>query len=59
MLIKDLLLLPGIRLATLVPTGTDSQGNITQMMNLSYTNPYDYLSRPFARLIAEAERRRG
>ena len=25
------------------------------MMNLSYTNPYDYLSRPFARLIAAAE----
>ena len=25
------------------------------MINLSYTNPYDYLSRPFSRLIAEAE----
>ena len=46
---------PWDKTATLVPTGTDSQGNITQMMNLSYTNPYDYLSRPFARLIAEAE----
>ena len=46
---------PWDKTATFVPTGTDSQGNITQMMNLSYTNPYDYLSRPFARLIAEAE----
>ena len=46
---------PWDKTATLVPTGTDSQGNITQMMNLSYTNPYDYLSRPFSRLIAEAE----
>ena len=46
---------PWDKTATLVPTGTDKNGNITQMMNLSYTNPYDYLSRPFARLIAEAE----
>ena len=46
---------PWDKTATLVPTGTDNNGNITQMMNLSYTNPYDYLSRPFARLIAEAE----
>ena len=46
---------PWDKTATLVPTGTDKNGNITQMMNLSYTNPYDYLSRPFSRLIAEAE----
>lgn len=46
---------PWDKTATLVPTGTDKNGNITQMMNLSYTNPYDYLSRPFSRLISEAE----
>ena len=45
---------PWDKTATLVPT-TDDDGKITQMINLSYTNPYDYLSRPFARLIAEAE----
>ena len=41
--------------ATLVPVATDDDGKIKEMINLSYTNPYDYLSRPFSRLIAEAE----
>jgi|TARA_S200002703_G_scaffold8532_2_gene8628 hypothetical protein len=46
---------PWDKTATLVPLATDENGRITQMVNFSYTNPYDYLSRPFARLIAEAE----
>ena len=46
---------PWDKTATLVPVATDDNGKIKEMINLSYTNPYDYLSRPFARLIAEAE----
>jgi hypothetical protein len=46
---------PWDKTATLVPLATDDQGKITQMINFSYTNPYDYLSRPISRLIAEVE----
>ena len=31
----------------MIPTGTDAQGNITGLYNFSYTNPYDYLQKPF------------
>jgi len=46
---------PWDKTATLVPLATDENGKITQMINFSYTNPYDYLARPFNRLIAEFE----
>jgi hypothetical protein len=38
---------PWEKTATLVPTGTDANGNITSFYNFSYTNPYDYIRRPF------------
>jgi len=34
--------------ATLVPVKTDEDGNILEVVNLSYTMPYDYLTAPFA-----------
>ena len=39
---------PWEKTATMVPISTDDKGNIKEMMNLSYTMPYDYLTRPFA-----------
>jgi hypothetical protein len=38
---------PWEKTATMIPTGTDAQGNITGLYNFSYTNPYDYLQKPF------------
>ena len=38
---------PWEKTATMIPTGTDAQGNITVLYNFSYTNPYDYLQKPF------------
>ena len=31
----------------LIPIATDKDGNVTEFYNFSYTNPYDYLTRPF------------
>jgi hypothetical protein len=31
----------------LIPIATDKDGNVTEFYNYSYTNPYDYLTRPF------------
>ncbi len=39
--------------AMLIPIGTDKNGKITEMYNFSYTNPYDYLTRP-ARAVFNA-----
>ncbi len=39
---------PWEKTATLVPLSTDKDGNVTEVMNLSYTMPYDFLLRPFA-----------
>tara|TARA_R110002110_G_scaffold141934_3_gene330024 strand:- start:1458 stop:5408 length:3951 start_codon:yes stop_codon:yes gene_type:complete len=38
---------PWEKTATMIPTGTDARGNITGLYNFSYTNPYDYLQKPF------------
>ena len=38
---------PWEKTSTMIPTGTDAQGNITGLYNFSYTNPYDYLQKPF------------
>ena len=35
------------RNSTLIPIATDKDGKITDLYNFSYTNPYDYLARPF------------
>jgi hypothetical protein len=37
---------PWEKTSTMIPTGTDAQGNITGLYNFSYTNPYDYLQKP-------------
>mgnify|MGYP005813054195 FL=1 len=38
---------PWERAGTLVPIASDSDGNITQLYNFTYTNPYEYIQRPF------------
>ena len=35
------------RNSTLIPVATDKDGKITDLYNFSYTNPYDYMARPF------------
>ena len=37
----------------LIPVSTDKDGNIREVYNFSYTNPYDYLTRP-ARAVLNA-----
>ena len=37
----------------LIPVSTDKNGNIRELYNFSYTNPYDYLTRP-ARAVLNA-----
>ena len=37
---------PWEKTATMIPTSTDANGNITGLYNFSYTNPYDFLQRP-------------
>jgi len=44
---------PWERNAMLIPMATDKDGKITDFYNFSYTNPYDYLTRP-ARAIFSA-----
>lgn len=38
------------RYSTLIPVASDKDGNITEMYNFSYTNPYDFATRPFRAL---------
>ena len=50
---------PWEKTATMIPTGTDGNGNITGLYNFSYTNPYDFLQRPAKAIlnaISEGER---
>ena len=50
---------PWEKTATMIPTGTDSAGNITGFYNFSYTNPYDFLQRPVKAIfnaVSEGER---
>ena len=42
---------PWEKTATMIPTGTDAAGNITGLYNFSYTNPYDYLQKPFKAVL--------
>ena len=42
---------PWEKTATMIPTSTDEAGNITGFINYSYTNPYDYLQRPFRAVL--------
>jgi len=42
---------PWEKTATMIPTSTDAAGNITGFINYSYTNPYDYLQRPFRAVL--------
>ena len=39
------------RNSTLIPIATDKDGNITDLYNFSYTNPYDYLKRPVSAVL--------
>ena len=41
--------------ATLVPTGSDENGNPTEFFNFSYMNPYDLFRRPALKILAEVE----
>jgi hypothetical protein len=41
------------RYSVLIPISTDKNGNIREFYNFSYTNPYDYLTRP-ARALYDA-----
>ena len=45
---------PWDRAATLIPIASDSKGNVTELYNFSYTNPYDYMARPFRALALRA-----
>ena len=45
--------MPWERNAMLIPLATDKEGNITEFYNFSYTNPYDFMTRP-ARAIFNA-----
>ena len=40
--------MPWDRNATLVPIKTDKDGNVEEVVNLSYTMPYDFMITPFA-----------
>ena len=42
---------PWEKTATMIPTSTDAAGNITGFINYSYTNPYDFLQRPFRAVL--------
>ncbi|OUW99500.1 MAG: hypothetical protein CBD88_00735 [Flavobacteriales bacterium TMED228] len=44
------------RNSTLVPVQTDKNGYITEVMNLSYTMPYEYLIAPFTAVQNAADR---
>ena len=41
--------------ATMVPVGSDKDGNPTEFFNFSYMNPYDLFRRPALRILAEVE----
>ncbi len=38
---------PWDRASTLIPIASDENGNATEFYNFTYTNPYDFLTRPF------------
>jgi len=38
---------PWDRASTLIPIASDKNGNPTEFYNFTYTNPYDFLTRPF------------
>ena len=41
--------------ATMVPVGSDKDGNPLEFFNFSYMNPYDLFRRPALRILAEVE----
>ena len=41
--------------ATMVPVGSDENGNPTEFFNFSYMNPYDLFRRPALRILSEIE----
>jgi len=41
---------PWDKYSTLIPVASDKDGKITEMYNFSYTNPYDFATRPFRAL---------